>query len=135
MPLMEWNSSLLLDVEPFDEHHKHLFNLLNWTYDLIVTDAPPDSFCELFKELKDYTVYHFGAEEAWMHEQNYPQKEMHIRQHKSFFKEVIRLEEEFAAKGVPVSISVLTFIKEWLIYHIYKVDAEYAQHIRASRPH
>ena len=132
MPLMEWNNTLLLEVEPFDEHHKHLFSLLNMTYDLIVTDAPPESFGKLFKDLRDYTVYHFGAEEMWMNEQDYPLKEMHIRQHESFLKEVVRFEEEFAEKGEPVSIGVLTFIKEWLVNHIYKIDAEYAQRIRSN---
>jgi len=133
MPLMEWNNTLLLEVEPFDEHHEHLFCLLNRTYDLIVANASPDSFNELFKELRDYTMYHFSAEELWMHEQDYPLKEMHISQHKSFLEEVVRFEEEFAAKGEPVSLGVLTFIKEWLVHHIYKVDAEYALSIRLHK--
>jgi hemerythrin len=129
MPLMEWNSTLQLGVEPFDEHHKHLFSLFNRTYDLIATGAPADCFNEVYKELKDYTVYHFGAEELWMHERDYPQKQTHIQQHETFFKEIVRFEDESAEGGVLVSIGVLTFIKEWLLNHIYKIDAEYAAHI------
>jgi hemerythrin len=132
MPLLEWNNTLLLGVEPFDEHHAHLFSLLNRTYDLIVTNAPDACFQKVFKELKDYTEYHFEAEEVWMHEQDYPQKQTHIHQHESFKKEIARFEEEFAADKKSVSISVLTFIKEWLLNHIYKIDAEYAAHVRSN---
>ena len=132
MLLMEWNNTLLLGVEPFDQHHEHLFYLLNKTYDLIKTTAPDSSFDELFTELKDYTVYHFGAEELWMHEKNYPQKQTHIQQHDAFIKEIVRFEEEFEAGGATVTVGVLTFIKEWLLNHIYKIDAEYAAHIRSN---
>lgn len=135
MPLMDWNTTLLLGVEPFDEHHEHLFSLFNRTYDLIVSGAPSDCFNEVFKELKDYTVYHFGAEELWMHEQDYPQKLTHIQQHETFLKEIIRFQEEFTEEGALVSIGLLTFIKEWLLIHIYKIDAEYAAHLRSkARP-
>jgi len=132
MPLMEWSTTLLLGVEPFDQHHEHLFSLLNRTYDLISASAPPEYYAVLFTELKEYTVYHFGAEELWMHEQDYPQKQMHIRQHEAFVKEIIKFEEEFAAGEPLVSIGMLTFIKEWLLNHIYKTDADYAAHIRAT---
>ena len=133
MPLLEWNDTLLLGVEPFDEHHAHLFSLLNRAYDLIVNDAPDDCFHKLFKELKEYAVYHFEAEETWMHEHDYPRKQVHIEQHHSFQKETTRFEDEFARDGKSVSISVLTFIKEWLLHHIYKIDAEYAAYIRSKQ--
>lgn len=132
MPLMEWNSTLLLGVEPFDQHHEHLFSLLNRTYDLIATSAPTDCFGEVFKELKEYTVYHFGAEELWMDQQDYPRKLTHIQQHEAFLKEILRFESEFAAGGELSAIGVLTFIKQWLLNHIYKIDAEYAAHIRSK---
>ena len=132
MPLLKWNNTLLLEVEPFDEHHAHLFSLLNRIYDLIVANAPDAGFHEAFKDLKDYAVYHFEAEELWMQEQDYPQKQAHIDQHESFKKEIARFEEEFAADRKSVSISVLTFVKEWLLNHIYKIDAEYAVLIRSN---
>ncbi len=132
MALMDWNKTLLLGVEPFDGHHKHLFSLLNIIYDLITRNAPPSSYEEVFTELKQYTVYHFGAEELWMKELDYPQMQTHIQQHKLFMDEIARFENELAVGGTMVSIGMLTFIKEWLLNHIYKIDVEYAAHLRSK---
>jgi len=132
MPLMDWDKTLLLGVEPFDSHHEHLFLLLNRIYDLITCNAPSSSYEEVFKELKDYTIYHFGAEELWMKEQDYPQMMPHIQQHRLFMNEIARFEKELGDGGALVSIGMLTFIKEWLLNHIYKIDVEYAAHLRSK---
>jgi len=132
MPLMEWNKTLLLDVEPFDKHHEHLFSLLNRIYDLISSNAPSSEFNDVLVQLRDYTVYHFNAEEVWMQEQNYPMMLTHLQQHKLFLNEVIRFQEELAAGSPMVAIGILTFLKEWLLNHIYKIDTEYAAHLRSK---
>jgi hemerythrin-like metal-binding protein len=124
--LIEWNPTLVLGVKLFDEHHEHLVFLLNKTYDLVVSDAPAESYDELFRELKDYAVYHFNAEELWMHEHEYPRLQTHLDQHESFMHEVLLFEKELDQGKSFVTVGLLTFIKEWLLHHIYKIDSEYA---------
>ena len=71
MPIVEWNDSFLVGVEPFDEHHKHLVDLLNRSYNELEHDAPLESYGELLDELSDYVSYHFVREELWMMESSY----------------------------------------------------------------
>jgi hemerythrin len=132
MPLLEWKRELQLGVEPFDSHHEHLFTLMNQTYDLVSSNALPAEYCHIIQELQNYAVYHFSAEEQWMQAQNYPLLMTHIQQHKQFLQEVNRFEKEFAKVNPMVAIGMLTFIKEWLLNHIYKVDADYAAFLRTG---
>lgn len=124
--LVEWNPSLVLGVRSFDTHHEHLVFLLNTAYDLLMTQAAVESYNDLFRELKDYAVYHFEEEERWMHEQQYHQLQTHLEQHKLFLREIHRFEQELGTGAAFVSVGLLTFIKEWLLHHIYKVDSQYA---------
>jgi hemerythrin-like metal-binding protein len=124
--LVEWNPSLVLGVKLFDEHHEHLIFLLNATCDLVVSRAPAERYDGIFRELKEYAVYHFEAEERWMHEQEYPQLQIHLEQHKAFLDEILAFEQELGEGKSFVTVGLLTFIKEWLLHHIYKVDSQYA---------
>jgi hemerythrin len=63
VPLFTWNDSYLLGVKEFDEHHQHLVDLLNMSFDAFENNTHPTKLEPIIEELIDYATYHFAAEE------------------------------------------------------------------------
>lgn len=129
MPIVEWNDSFLVGVEPFDDHHKHLVDLLNRSYNELEHDAPPESCGELLDELSDYVSYHFVREELWMMESSYPRYEQHIAEHNSYIQRLQEFQQDYKQGKAETSLEIFTFLRRWLIEHILKSDADYGSFI------
>lgn len=133
MPLIEWNEQFLLGVPQFDEHHEHLVNLLNTTYDDFINGASNKSSQTILDELIDYATYHFSAEEYWMEKNNYPRLVKHQGEHKYFVDRVVTLQKDFHDGREKMSLEILSFLKNWLSSHILGSDADYGDFV-ANRP-
>ncbi|EAT16532.1 bacteriohemerythrin [Desulfuromonas acetoxidans] len=129
MTFVTWNDDFLLHVDQFDEHHKHLVDLLNETYEKFVNKTVDLSLEKLFDELIDYATYHFSAEEYWMQAKQYPGYEEHKKEHAYFTKRVVEMHRDFVAGNTSLGLEVLTFIKNWVANHILNSDAEYGRFI------
>ena len=129
MPIVEWNDSFLVGVEPFDGHHKHLVNLLNRSFAELVHAAPLESCGELLDELSDYVSYHFVAEELWMMENSYPRYEKHIAEHNNYIRQLQEFQQDYRQGRAETSLEVFTFLRHWLIEHILTSDADYGRFI------
>ena len=132
MPIVEWNDSFLIGVEPFDEHHKHLVYLLNQSYKEFVLGAPVERAGAILDELFDYACYHFVAEEFWMSKSSYPKLEQHIEEHNYFTQRLQQIARDYRQGKSAISLKIMTFLKEWLLEHILKSDADYG-HFVTSR--
>lgn len=131
MPIVTWDSSLVIDIQCFDKDHEHLVFLINKTYDMMLAKKSDKELDEILNELIAYTVYHFSAEESWMHEHKYPKLVEHKAQHDLFNREVLKFHQEFIAGEQFITEAIFTFLKQWLTEHIQKVDTEYARFARA----
>jgi hemerythrin len=132
MPIIDWDDVCLLGVKHFDEHHEHLITLLNQTYDMLIKSEPAENLGKVLDELIDYADYHFEAEERSMHENGYAQMFEHIHEHEAFYEQVLRFRQDFVDGKALVTVGVLTFLKDWLINHITKSDADFAVFINAK---
>jgi hemerythrin len=120
-----WDSSFESGIHEFDEHHKHLVNLLNITYDGFTGEADHTDLAAVLDELVDYATYHFIAEEHWMEVHNYPRLPQHREEHFNFTCRILELQKEYHASMSNLSLDVLLFLQDWLITHILKSDADY----------
>src|SRR6185369_16889118 len=64
MPIMQWNVRYLVGIQEIDQHHKHLVELLNKTYDEFREGAEIEK--STIDELVDFSGYHFSYEERLM---------------------------------------------------------------------
>ena len=84
-----------------------------------------DEIVGVIQELKDYTVFHFEAEEAYMLETKYPKFFSHKVLHQEFVDKVnsvnITSLDEDQTKYL---LDMLTFVLDWLQNHILRVDTE-----------
>ena len=133
MPMVEWNDSFLNGVESFDEHHKHMVYLLNLSYDAFVQGAPVKTCGVIFDELFDYASYHFASEKFWMLEHSYPEIEQHLEEHKFFVHRLKEIQQDFRQGNTSVPLDIVIFLKNWLLDHIVKSDAGYANFIASQK--
>jgi len=129
MPIIEWQPEFKLNVDKFDEHHKHLIDLLNAVYDEFVNRNVKTNVSEILDELIDYATYHFSAEEYWMEKHHYPGLEAHQEEHAYFSKRVVEMQRDLGQGSSPPLLEVLTFIKNWITNHILATDTEYGRYI------
>jgi hemerythrin len=128
MPIVEWNISFLLGIQEIDQHHKHLVELLNKTYDEYKEGAPAENLRSVIDELLDYSTYHFECEERWMTETLYPNFIDHKAEHVIFTKRISELQKNFQF-NTNISLEVLSFLSNWITHHILKTDAKYGHFV------
>jgi hemerythrin len=127
MPFIQWEESFSTGIKQFDDHHRHLVDLLNHTYDGIISESPYELLGDVLDELVDYTIFHFGSEEAWLIANSYPKLTEHKREHERFFQKVQMLQDGFHGGKVGISIDLLTLLRNWLKDHILVSDADYGR--------
>lgn len=127
MPLMEWNESLDIHVDPMNDQHKVILNLINKIFDMNEQNQSMNDIIKVVNELGAYTVKHFKQEEEYMESIQYPQLEVHKGVHKNmlerFGKHVSEIEDTQL-----VSEDFLRFLKSWLTAHIRTTDMKYGNH-------
>jgi hemerythrin len=125
--LLEWNKAYSLGINEFDEHHKHLIELLNKTYSDYILGADNDELAVVLDKLVDYATYHFAAEERWMKECRYPGRAEHICEHEVFILRVLDFYRDFNNGTAQLSLEIFQFLNSWLTSHILESDAEYGR--------
>jgi len=133
MPV-EWNSYLAIGVERIDNQHKEIFRRVNEFMDAINQGNGPLRVTEVLNYLNSYTLTHFRDEEEIMEKTHYLCYDFHKREHEKFCKDILKLQEQIALKGVNM-VSVLQtshVMVKWLVQHIMETDKALADHMRSS---
>lgn len=123
MPFMKWESTFELNIEDFDDHHKHLLDLMNTLYADFAGGSRKETLGIVIGELVDYAAYHFQAEESWMQEHKYPAFSRHQNEHITFTDKVREFNRDFQSGKTLLAVEVLAFLMNWLKDHILKTDA------------
>lgn len=127
--MFKWKDNYCSKVNQFDDQHKKLFSLGNHLLDVVHANKDSDHYDDIIdalNELKEYTVYHFNAEEELMEKYNYPKIMSHKMQHKKFLVRVNELlSKDIDANQVDVTLELLTFLADWIQNHILVVDSQY----------
>ncbi len=132
-PLIRWSPDMSVNVDVFDNDHRHLIDLVNTIYDGLRQGQGKEALGRILDELIEYTVQHFGREEEAFKRSGYPGYGPHKEQHEKLKKEVVRLrkqyQDNFSAK---LGMEVIQFLKSWLLTHIMETDKRYGQHLNSS---
>ena len=132
MAKIEWDNSLSVGIDLIDEQHKILIQRLN---DLSNAVEMMQGEAEITKTLEfmiDYTDFHFSSEEKYMTEQNYPGLDYQQELHEEFKSTLKHIVEDFEEEGTTreVTISINTFLVNWLKKHIKGVDMEFGEFLK-----
>jgi len=125
-----WNESYNVGINRIDTQHKKLIDILNELYESFVDQTSGQKLEIILKELKDYTVYHFGTEEEFLLKHNYPFLEDHIKEHKGFVERIEEFSLELNTGKTKLTFQLMNFLKNWLLSHICGSDQSYAGLLR-----
>ncbi len=126
MPLVKWDESFSVKVKRYDNDHQKLFAMINTLHESMVAGKGREKIQEVVKQLADYTKQHFAAEEVQLEKSHYPGLAVHRVEHQAFVKKVEQFQKDLAAGTVNISISVVSFLNDWLINHIKRTDQQYS---------
>lgn len=127
MPIFTWNDTYSVSVKGMDEQHKKLFDIINQLFTAMSAGKGKEALEPVLKEMYDYTVTHFTAEEKLLQELGYPGLVEQKRQHAIYVQKVAEMQQKLgtsAKMALPMETS--QFLKDWLLNHILVVDKKYS---------
>jgi methyl-accepting chemotaxis protein len=131
-PLLEWSQSLAVGHPDIDQQHQKLIEIANRLSAAMQAGHSRDALGQILNELVDYTVNHFGFEENLMAKHGYQHREAHLAEHRKLVAEVSRFKQQFeSGKALPVEL--MSFIRDWLVKHILKVDKALSRDLAGRR--
>jgi hemerythrin len=124
--MIKWQDEYYIGIEAIDEQHKELFEIANRIYELLKNELLTDKYnkiIEIIEELKDYTVYHFAAEEEYMKSIGYKKFLSQKVAHSDFLEKMEDIDlEKIDESHNEYLIGILDFVCDWLVEHIIKED-------------
>lgn len=124
--MLQWREDYLVGIAEIDEQHKKLVEIANRAYALLKNDLISDKYdqiVEIIEELKQYTVYHFKFEEAYMKRIGYKKMFSHIVLHGDFLEKVNSVNlSEVDDNQDEYLLKILDFVCDWLVSHIVRED-------------
>lgn len=127
MSLMQWNSTLVLNIPTIDKQHQVLVKWMNLFHDKHLEGSVDDSIKALHS-LAKYCVMHFEDEERMMVSYDYAEFTAHKATHTKLLKEVTDLITEYEKSPNRLNGDrVGAFLKNWLQNHILGTDKSYAE--------
>lgn len=127
MNLINWDDTLSVGLEKFDNEHKKLVSLINHLNTAMSQGKSREILGGIITELIKYAQTHFKNEEDFFKEVNFPDSQTHINSHRAFAIKVNDFEERFKRGQVGLGVDVMNFLKDWLIKHIKGEDKKYGE--------
>ncbi len=134
MALITWDNSFRIGNYLVDAQHQELFRMVNDLHEAIVAGRGKDILNPTLAKLVNYTVQHFGAEEALMRAVGYPAFQVHRGKHRDLADKVKDLVGKYGRGELVVSITLSRFLADWLQHHIMENDMALIQYVQAHKP-
>ncbi|WP_037572400.1 bacteriohemerythrin [Spirochaeta cellobiosiphila] len=126
-----WNKDYDLGIGVIDSQHKKLATILNKLFEDMKDGKATEHIGETINGLLEYTEVHFSTEEKLFDSTAYPLSTEHKKEHQEFVKKVTEFKEKFDKGNMLLSVSVMNFLKEWLLNHIAVSDKKYEEHLKS----
>ena len=125
MAYIEWEDSYSVGVEIFDNEHKKLIDIINRLHLALLMKETDAVMGKTLKDLIDYTITHFAHEEENMANQTYSDFFKHKKEHDELIKKVQDYKSQIESGKTTISLSLMNFLKDWLMSHILGTDMKY----------
>lgn len=124
--MYEMKDEFKTGIDFIDEQHARLFEIANEAYNLLKNDFTIDKYdkvIDLVDELKDYTVFHFNAEEEYMDSINYKRRFTQKIEHDAFIKKINEVDyKTIDSDPDKYILELLELLNQWLTGHILHND-------------
>ncbi|MDP4145138.1 MAG: bacteriohemerythrin [Bacillota bacterium] len=128
--MFKWKSEYETGVEFIDEQHKKLFEIGNRLFELLNNNFYTDKYDKIIaiiEELKNYTAFHFAAEEEYLIKTGYKGFFAHKVEHDDFIKKFNDIDLRYIDNGQDkYMLEMLEFIFKWIDEHILIKDRQHS---------
>ncbi|MGZ8908096.1 MAG: diguanylate cyclase domain-containing protein, partial [Methylobacter sp.] len=129
-----WNKNFETGVPQIDVQHQRLVELLNVLAGHLAYQSDIPTLNNVFNDLAEYAIYHFQEEEAIWHA-FFPEdawETKHKDDHRRFLTTVNRIMGGKTVRPLDQVIEeILTFLTQWLAFHILDTDMRMAKVVLA----
>ena len=124
--MVVWKEDYGIGIAAIDAQHQKLFEITNEIYMLLNNDLLTDKYDQIvavIEELRNYTIEHFAAEEAYMQKINYRKFLSHKAIHNDFIEKIEAVDLSKIDNEQNLYLKeILNFVTDWLISHILQTD-------------
>lgn len=133
MPV-EWTEDLETGVNEIDDQHREIFRRINGLLDACNHGKGKNEVDKVIRFLDDYVITHFGTEEKYMIDYEFPDYSSHKGQHSRFIKDFFDLKKQFETEGPGVHIVIMTnhMVVDWFLNHIRKIDKKLGEFLKTK---
>ena len=124
---MQWDEKYATGILEIDDQHKVLFMVTSRLQNAIKAGKAEAIIAQTFKELIDYTNYHFAAEEHEMNVIGYADLLAHRHFHVAIVENIKKVLLRMRNGSSYNPIELLRFLNTWLTGHILEKDQNFAK--------
>lgn len=129
-----WDPSWNIGIPVIDSQHQRWVEIFNSLERAFLAGQPMDEMqATVFKEILDYTHFHFAEEEKLMADSGYPEFSTHRRLHKDFDSLVYGHFRSHHRGETMLTSELLQLIRTWLIAHIQAEDRKIAVFLKITK--
>lgn len=131
-----WNKNYETGQPDVDHQHHQLVEIINRFGGLLAENKIVLADIQLaLKELTDYTYYHFEEEETLMRKVGVDKRHLNhqIKEHQAFLSEISLMSSSITQDNLAAAKQLLSFLINWLAYHILGTDQSMARQIVAIK--
>lgn len=134
MALMNWNEHFVTGIEIIDSQHLGLVKIINDSAPILALSYKrnPVHADQLLDTLTDYAVFHFQTEGDLIRKYAIDSRHTthHFSAHKEFADSVASMRKLYQRGETLTGGTLLSFLANWLIFHILGEDQSLARQIR-----
>ena len=112
-----------------DFQHKQLIDLFKRLKKSSINKKEQNLYRYTIAFLAMFVKYHFAIEEKYMEKYDYPDKDVHYKEHQNFVKEIKKLRSGNNGYSRSGSEELLTQIDTWIYSHILENDKKLGEFI------
>ena len=127
---IKWKDTLNLNIDVIDKQHKMFFVMLSVLEEAIIDGKAKQIQSELIDKLIGYAADHFSREEKYLAEYNYPEIELHKKEHSVFVDSLLKFKLECEKGKLTLSIDMIDFMSSWWVNHINLIDKKYLPYVK-----
>lgn len=127
-PAMEWSDRLLLGFAAMDAEHRDFVVCVH-----ALQTAAPEAVAQRLEEFAAHARRHFGAEDRWMEETNFPARQCHVDEHAAVLNSVEQVQALVAEGDTAVVRSLADELARWFPGHADYLDSALAAWLSKQR--
>jgi hemerythrin len=130
--IIEWDEKFELHIPVIDAQHKQIISSLNELERSIKRGVKAGDITEILSRTQHYAARHFGIEEKYMRESNYPGIDKQLLAHKYFTERFTAIFEDFTSKGLTPDVvsSLKQELSGWIKEHVTGLDLAFGAYYK-----